>query len=58
MSDLKEISSGKSELEMEIEMLELCIVILKEHQDLEQIQKIESELNELKQKLAQEKSAS
>ena len=48
MSELKEISSGKSEKEMEIEMLELCIVICGEHNDLEQIKKIEVELAALR----------
>ncbi len=52
MSELKEIASGKSEEEMEIEMLELCIVICKEHNDFEQIKKIEVELVELRAALA------
>ncbi len=51
MSDLKEVSSGKSEQQLEIEMLELCIVICKEHGDFEQIKKIEMELEKLKQEL-------
>lgn len=49
MSEVKEeIKSGKSEAELEIEMLELCIVICKEHGDFEQIKKIEAELVKLK----------
>jgi len=54
MSDLKEVSSGKSEQQLEIEMLELCIVICKEHGDFERIKKIEIELNALKQVLEEE----
>lgn len=49
MSEIKEeIKSGKSEAELEIEMLELCIVICKEHGDTKQIKKIETELAKLK----------
>ena len=44
MNELKEVQSGKSEEQMEIEMLELCIVICEEYNDLEQIKKIELEL--------------
>ena len=56
MSELKEVQSGKSEEQMEIEMLELCIVICKEYNDLEQIKKIEVELAELRKKLAEQES--
>jgi hypothetical protein len=53
MSELKEVQSGKSEEQMEIEMLELCIVICKEYNDSEQIKKIEVELNALRKALAE-----
>lgn len=53
MSDLKEVSSGKSEKQLEVEMLELCIVICKEHGDFEQIKKIEVELEALKKEMAE-----
>lgn len=50
-SELKEVSSGKSEAELEIEMLELCIEVCKDYNDLESIKKLEVELAELKAKL-------
>ncbi len=50
-SETKEASSGKSEAELEIEMLELCIVICTEYNDMERVKKIEVELEELRSKL-------
>lgn len=50
-SELKEVSSGKSEAELEIEMLELCIVVCKEYNDFERVKKLEVELADLKKKL-------
>lgn len=56
MSALKEVQSGKSEEQMEIEMLELCIEICKEYNDLEQIKKIEMELGMLRKALAEKEA--
>ena len=50
-SETKEASSGKSEAELEIEMLELCIVICTEYNDMERVKKIEVELEELRSRL-------
>ena len=49
MSEIvKEASSGKTEQELEIDMLELCIVVCREYGDLKRIKKIEEELEVLK----------
>ena len=51
-SEIKEeASSGKSEAELEIEMLELCIQICTDYGDMERVKKIEVELEGLKAKL-------
>lgn len=50
----KEVQSGKSEAEMEIDMLELCIEICKEHNDLARVKKLEIELEGLRKKLSAE----
>ena len=47
----EEASSGKSEAELEIEMLELCIQICTDYGDMERVKKIEVELEGLKAKL-------
>lgn len=47
----QEASSGKSEAELEIEMLELCIQICTDYGDMERVNKIEVELEGLKAKL-------
>lgn len=43
-----DISSGKTEAEMEVDMLELCIRICEEHGDWEQVQKLKVELDAVK----------
>ena len=46
-----ETSSGKSEAELEIEMLELCIQICTDYNDMERVKKIKTELEILKVRL-------
>ena len=50
-SEVKEASSGKTEAELEIEMLELCIQICTDYGDMERVKKIEVELEGLRLKL-------
>ena len=49
----EEASSGKTEAELEIEMLELCIQICTDYGDMERVKKIEVELEGLKAKLTE-----
>lgn len=52
MSEEKvDISSGKTEAEMEIDMLELCIRICEEHGDWECVKKLTAELHTVKARL-------
>lgn len=51
MSEEKvDISSGKTEAEMEIDMLELCIRICEEHGDWECVKKLTAELHTMKER--------